>query len=162
VDNDCDGEIDEDVDLEWYVDADGDGFGVNGDPILSCESIVGRADNPLDCDDADALVSPDAIEVCDEIDNDCDGSADVGAADTTIFYLDLDGDGYGQSEETIESCAPVAGFAEADGDCDDAEFNVNPSVAEICDGVDNNCDLVIDEDSADDAVYRARMAGQGC
>ena len=92
VDNDCDGDLDEDIDLGWYPDDDGDGFGTEAEAILSCDAITGYADNSLDCDDADPDISPEAEEVCDDIDNDCDGEVDLGAVDMETYYKDLDGE----------------------------------------------------------------------
>ncbi len=79
VDEDCDGEVDEDdaVDAEaWYLDVDGDGFGAEASALLSCDPIEGRIETGGDCDDTDATVSPQAVDVCDLVDNDCDGQAD--------------------------------------------------------------------------------------
>ncbi|NIS29680.1 MAG: hypothetical protein GWO04_06825, partial [Actinobacteria bacterium] len=78
-DNDCDGEVDEERnEVEWYPDADGDGFGAMTDPIVACEPQEGRSLLPLDCDDADAERSPLAGELCDGFDDDCDGVTDEG------------------------------------------------------------------------------------
>src|SRR5690606_36393039 len=74
VDNDCDDRIDVDaVDARtWYVDADGDTFGASdGATVLACEAPEGYAAVGGDCDDDDPAIHPDALEVCDGIDNDC-------------------------------------------------------------------------------------------
>jgi hypothetical protein len=78
ADNDCDGQIDEGVvDQDWYPDADGDGFGdQTATPYTSCEPLPGLTTDATDCDDASAEVRPDAEEICDDIDNDCDGAID--------------------------------------------------------------------------------------
>ena len=81
-------------------------------------------------------------------DDDIDGSA----SDATLLYQDLDEDGYGTDDETIQSCESLEGYAEEDGDCDDTAPTVNPGEDEVCDGVDNDCDDEIDEDSATDAT----------
>ena len=65
------------------VDADADGFGADGDPILSCEEVTGYIDNPRDCDDGNPDINPDAEEVCDGVDNRCAGEIDVGAVDSS-------------------------------------------------------------------------------
>jgi hypothetical protein len=79
-DNDCDTESDEGLrSIVFFIDGDGDGF---GDPdldlaISSCGAPAGYVDNTADCDDANAAIHPDAVEVCDnDIDNDCSGFAD--------------------------------------------------------------------------------------
>jgi len=79
LDQDCDEAIDEDaVDADrWYPDADGDGYGDQDAGVLSCEPIAGLMMTGGDCDDTDAAISPDSIEVCDDgTDNDCSGALD--------------------------------------------------------------------------------------
>ena len=79
LDDNCDGQIDEGLLEEWYEDVDGDGFG-GGESVLSCNSMDAMTRDGSDCDDGDAEVHPDAVEVWgDERDNDCDGSVDVDA-----------------------------------------------------------------------------------
>ena len=80
---------------------------VDGDSYLAC----------LDCDDADAAVNPAATELCDGLDNDCDGAL------STPEVLDADGDGH-------------AGCL----DCDDSDAAIHPQADELCDGVDQDCD----------------------
>ncbi len=111
-------------------DADNDGFAV-GD----------------DCDDGDAEVNPDATEVCDDVDNDCDGDIDVDATDATAYYGDADADTYGAGKATM-SCTPVTGSATQDGDCDDADAAVHPGATEVCDDLDTDedCDSLVDDD----------------
>jgi hypothetical protein len=57
-DNDCDGEIDEEVQQTFYTDSDGDGYGNPESPVLACELTSGFADNPDDCDDTDEQAPP--------------------------------------------------------------------------------------------------------
>ena len=88
-DNDCSGGADEGYNLPgcvtYYLDADGDGFGLSGDYICSCD-VDGNYDTELhsDCDDTDPDVNPDASEVCDSVDNDCDGNIDEVWGDCTV------------------------------------------------------------------------------
>jgi hypothetical protein len=126
----------------WYYDADGDGFGVAGLALSSCEAPRGYVAISGDCDDISASISPDAAEICDGIDNDCDGDADpAGTPGDTPFYADGDGDGYGDATDTQTSCSAPSGYVAVDGDCDDASAAAAPGLAEICgDGIDNNCD----------------------
>ncbi len=120
-DNDCDGEIDEDGDLDVWPDADGDGYGDEGaDSIQTCELPSGYADNPLDCDDAEATTHNGAVEQCDNIDNDCDLEIDE-SGDGATFYLDADGDGIGVDSDTVRGCSVPAGYSEFAGDCDDSD-----------------------------------------
>jgi len=95
-----------------------------------------------DCDDTDPEVNPDALEYCDSIDNDCDGVTDEpDAMDTTIFYADSDGDGYGDSDATAIACTAPDGFASVPGDCNDTDPYISPAAEEIAgDGIDQDCD----------------------
>ncbi len=95
--------------LDPEIDNDGDGF----------------TENQGDCDDTNNAVYPDAPEIEDGLDNDCDGAIDEG-------FIDIDGDGYTD-----------------DVDCNDNDALINPGATEIFDGVDNNCDGAIDEGFTD-------------
>ncbi len=148
-DNDCDGTVDEDVQATWYADADDDGFGDPAGATDDCDPPEGFVENADDCDDTTALANPDAEEICDEIDNDCDGSVDEDVLST--FYADADGDGFGDGATTVEACVPPTDFVEDDTDCDDADPGVNPGATELCDGVDNDCSGTPDDDYAADA-----------
>ncbi|MEZ4236915.1 MAG: putative metal-binding motif-containing protein [Myxococcota bacterium] len=93
----------------------------------------------LDCDEHDPKVHADAEEVCDGIDNDCDGTVDDGVAE--LAWPDLDGDGYGDATaDIILLCEPRADAVTNDLDCDDTRGDVNPDQAEDCTEVDRNCD----------------------
>ena len=106
------------------VDEDGDGFS--------------PADG--DCDDTDPEVHPDADEVCDGVNNDCDAGIDEDAVDARTLYMDGDGDGYGDAAVTLQACGSPPGFLDGAGDCDDDDAAVHPGAEEICnDGIDNNC-----------------------
>ncbi len=148
VDQDCDGATDEDsVRVATFIDSDGDGFGDSASSVVfACRPITGRSDRPGDCADGNADSYPGAPELCDLLDNDCDGATDEDAP--TTYYLDLDGDGHGVPGDTIETCDPPAGYAPLDDDCDDDDAGRNPSASERCDLVDNDCDGTVDEDGA--------------
>jgi hypothetical protein len=142
TDNDCDGIIDNAaVDrVEWFHDADGDGFG-NADVSLGIYcSLPGMADNGDDCDDADASIHPDAVEICDGMDNDCNGGDDEGL--TNVYFLDSDNDGYGDPSAPGEYCDdPGEGFSDNNEDCNDADAGINPGAEDTAgDEVDQNCD----------------------
>lgn len=106
-----------------------------------------------DCDDEDYNVYPSSVEYCDGLDNDCDGDVDE---DPTYFgttwYLDSDGDGYGDSSISDYQCAVPSGYVADSTDCDDADASAYPGADEVCDGDDENCDGVSDEASAIDAI----------
>ena len=151
VDNDCDGlSDDDDISLDLsataplYLDADGDGFGDVNNFFNSCHSgATGYVVDNTDCNDENGSANPAASEVCDEVDNNCDGDIDEGVL--ISFYLDTDNDGYGNSSLSIEACEQPIGYSDLDGDCDDLEPLANPNEVEVCDGIDNNCDTYVDE-----------------
>ena len=154
IDNDCDGLIDEDEDVvdapTWYADGDGDGFGSQIHTWTTCEAPEGYIADASDCDDAEPTINPDALEICDEVDNDCDEEIDEpGALGPTTFYRDADEDGFGDPGYREEACSPSEGFVDDNTDCDDTRDDVNPDAPEVCDpfDVDEDCDgLVEDED----------------
>jgi len=155
IDNDCDGSVDEDASadaLTWYADTDGDGYGDAGTTTAACTMPSGYVADTTDCDDSDAAVNPAATEICDGIDNDCDGNVDEDdSADALTWYADTDGDGYGDAGNTTVACTMPSGFVADNTDCDDAAAAINPAATEICDGIDNDCDGSVDEDDASDA-----------
>ncbi len=153
IDDDCDAEVDEAgaVDgIPGYPDADGDTYGADG-PGTVCPGTTGYVSSGGDCDDASAAINPAGTEVCDTVDNDCDGLTDEpGTADGTTYYLDQDGDGFGHPILTGVACAPGDGYSEDNTDCDDQDPQRSPGNTEICNNrVDDDCDGTTDE--ADDA-----------
>ncbi|MFT5684100.1 MAG: hypothetical protein ACI8RZ_005041, partial [Myxococcota bacterium] len=150
VDNNCDGNIDEDVQETFWADGDGDGYGDPKSIVETCEKLAGYVSNDEDCDDTSANSNPAAEEICDELDNDCDGTVDEGVTDT--YYADVDGDSYGVSDMTTEACDLPTGYSEIPGDCNDSAAAINPDALELCDKVDNDCDGTVDEDDAVDAL----------
>ena len=118
------------------VDADGDG-------VFSVD----------DCDDNDAAVYPGADEVCDDKDNDCDGTVDgPDSVDAVVQYADADADGFGDAAVLATDCTVMSGFVENLDDCDDTNKSINPDATEVCDeaDVDEDCDGLIDD--GDDSV----------
>ena len=105
-----------------------------------------------DCDDLDASVNPDASEICDDVDNDCDGlvdNDDTSLWDGVPVYTDADGDGYGQDDSVTAACAPGDGQSAEGGDCDDDDEARNPGAAELCNGSDDDCDGDEDDEDSD-------------
>lgn len=123
--------------------------GDTGEEVIDVDQDGFAADQ--DCDDSDAGVNPGAVEVCDGLDNDCDGAVDNQAADATPWYADLDGDGWGGGEPVL-SCAQPAQSVARGGDCLDSDPAVNPDAAEVCDALDVDEDCDGQADDADDSV----------
>ena len=175
IDNDCDGVIDP-VNAEgcntWYVDSDGDGFGTYGAPAKCfCDGQLGYASVGGDCNDGDAAVNPGATEVCNGKDDDCDASKDPnGTLGCTVYYGDVDGDGYGVSNVAACACAVDGLFsATQGGDCNDAVIAINPGATEACNGKDDNCNGQTDESllkawylDGDGDGYGTGAAALGC
>ncbi len=111
-------------------DADGDGYENAG---------LGGAD----CDDGNAAVNPAMDEACNAVDDDCDGVVDEGV--TTPFWADADGDSFGDAAVETQACAAPSGYVANTDDCDDTTAARWPGNPEVCDGLDNDCNLVVDE-----------------
>ncbi len=157
LDDDCDGDVDEDaVDvLVWFADTDDDGFGDPEAALPTCGIPEGHVDNDRDCDDTSAAVHPGVPEVCNGIDDDCDGGVDKDAVDARVWYADLDRDGFGTPWATRTACSAPAPYTDNDTDCDDTDDEVNPGADEVCNGVDDDCNTVVDDDPVDGTpVYR--------
>ena len=156
ADNDCDGTVDE-ADASdassWYADADGDTYGDAAIGTVACDAPLGYVADATDCDDAAASVNPAEIELCNGLDDNCDGAVDEDtSADAASWYADGDGDGFGDAGDTLASCSAPSGYVSDASDCDDADAAVNPGAVEYCNSVDDDCDGDIDEDSALDAA----------
>jgi hypothetical protein len=142
VDDNCNSLIDEGVKTTYYRDSEGDDYGVSSDTIQACSRPAGYAALSGDCDDGVSNTNPGAIEVCNGVDDDCDGNVDEGVK--TTYYRDSDGDNYGVTSDTTLACTVPTGYAELSGDCNDGDAAINPGATEACDGVDSDCDGVLD------------------
>jgi hypothetical protein len=176
-DDDCDGLEDESVvELEWWPDLDRDGWGdPRSMPVLDC--VAPGPDWSVtvgDCDDGASDVSPAALEICNNVDDDCDGYIDSDdpnlQLDETVYgFLDEDGDGFG----SIPVSDPCGSRVPIDGDCDDGDGSVYPGAPEVPgDGIDQDCDdedepiaghtgEVVDVDTDGDGLTDAEEAALG-
>ena len=156
------------METTFYADADGDGYGDAGSTTSACSAPEGYVADNTDCNDGDASVNPGATEVCNGVDDNCDGNIDEGVE--TTFYADADGDGYGDAGSSVSACSAPEGYVGDNTDCNDADAAVNLGMTEVCNGVDDNCDGNIDEgvtttsynDADLDGFGDAGMSNTGC
>ncbi len=171
LNNDCDDLTDEGVTRPLFVDADRDGHGVaDGSPVMACAGAAGLSLFNDDCDDADVTVHGAQVEICDGVNNDCDDATDE-SPQAVPWYRDMDGDGFGDPTDSVESCDPLVGRSVLDTDCDDGDATVSPRAAERCDGVDNDCrggadfrvaDNDLEDDDQDGVADDACEGGTDC
>ncbi|HYO68759.1 MAG TPA: putative metal-binding motif-containing protein, partial [Archangium sp.] len=154
---------------QWRKDADNDGQGSKtGTGLTSCTQPLGHVANDLDCDDSNNQRYTGAPELCNGVDENCNGMADDGLAlntdctgegscsgkrvcgtdggvicnnpKPTVLYADSDSDTYGAADAGVTNCGPTrAGYVSNSTDCDDTRATVNPAARELCDTLDNNC-----------------------
>ena len=142
VDNDCDLLTDEDpAPNERFPDTDGDGYGNERTGSYACFPGDDWIEVGEDCNDSNPDMNPSAAEACNDVDDDCNGVPDDGI-EWNFWFLDSDGDGWGDDDSSLSACAaPAESWVLVGDDCDDDEAGVNPGATEVCDdGVDNDCD----------------------
>ena len=141
-DNDCNGKTDDNVgNTLFYEDKDKDGWGVGAGKAMCKGSGLLLATKSGDCDDNDAARHPLAAEVCDDKDNNCNGSTDEGGVAKKLYFRDVDGDGWGVTGDTKTLCVANSPYtALKGGDCADGDKFVNPAQAEVqCNKKDDDC-----------------------
>ncbi|HYV94461.1 MAG TPA: MopE-related protein, partial [Chitinophagales bacterium] len=149
IDDNCNGQVDEGVKTTFYADADGDTYGNVSSTTLACSAPSGYVSNSTDCNDANAAVHPNATEVCNSIDDNCNGTTDEGCGGSFTYYADTDNDLYGNPNSSITSSSstPPAGYVANNTDCNDANAAIHPGVADVCNSIDDNCNGTVDENA---------------
>ena len=148
IDNDCNARVDENTDSDapsWFYDGDQDGFGDPAIVLHACVSPAGYVADNTDCDDSTSITYPSAPEYCDGQDNNCNAIVDESAVDSDLWFIDADGDGYGEASVLELSCTQPENFVSNSEDCNDLSNQQHPDASEVCNGEDDNCDGQIDE-----------------
>jgi hypothetical protein len=174
--------------VTYFQDNDGDGEGSDV-TMAACSTPVGYVNNSNDCDDFDNNIATNAVELCNNYDDNCNNAIDEG--------FDQDNDGYsscmGDCDDNSAIAHPQAmelcnlvddncnsivdegfdndgdGFTLCNGDCNDNFAGINPSITETCNGLDDNCDGLADEglttpwyNDIDEDGYGAGVASYFC
>lgn len=153
-DNDCDGTTDEDGALGckiFYPDQDNDGAGIGQGACVCANPGPGYAGAGGDCNDLVGSIGPQAKEICNDIDDNCNGVTDEPqSSGCTVYYLDKDADGFGDPDDAACLCASkkTPDYVTVAGDCDDGSDKIKPGTVELCNKVDDNCDGKTDEENA--------------
>jgi len=174
-DNNCNGQTDEAGAKGckvYYKDKDADKFGDNDDSACLCPSKKGAdwIEQGGDCDDTNKLIKPGVDEVCNKKDDNCNGKTDEEGADgCKLYYTDADLDGYGPATSATGQslgkclCGPNKIYTtDKPGDCDDNTKKVNPTVLEICNGVDDDCSGKTDDGNAASSCPPVAGGQAGC
>jgi hypothetical protein len=129
----------------YYQDNDGDGYGDPSTGVSDCTTPLGYVMDNTDCLDNNGDVYPDGFEICNGIDDNCNGDNDEDV-ELATYYLDNDGDGFGGATGSIQSCDIPAGYIQTGGDCNDNNANIRPTAQELCStNYDDDCDGLINE-----------------
>ena len=144
-DDDCDGLTNEGITfITYYADNDGDGFGNPNASLSACSPPLGYVTNNSDCNDANALIKPGAVELCNLVDDNCNGQVNEGLVFAN-YYIDTDQDGFGAGAPT-NSCTPIFGnYVTNNLDCNNNNANIRPNASELCNSIDDNCNTLIDD-----------------
>lgn len=131
----------------WYVFALACSARGSGECVEDCGETPGETDRTEDTSDTGCVAGP---EVCDGVDNDCNGLVDDAPVDGVAWYGDEDGDGHGdEAAEPIVACESPAGSVATNDDCADADPSTHPGAEETCNSIDDDCDGLVDDSDPD-------------
>jgi hypothetical protein len=134
----------------YFPDLDDDGYGASGSERLLCHdpATYHYALDGGDCNDDPAgngaAFHPGALEVCDGLDNNCNGQRDEGFTLQT-YWRDQDSDTYGDPLQAVQACQQPTGYVTNNADCEPDKYFAHPGGTEICNGVDDDCNQTVDD-----------------
>ena len=129
---------------KYYADTDGDGFGDISFDTLACEIPLGYALDSTDCNDLNPEIHPTLTDICNAIDDNCNGLTDEDATFVT-YFADIDGDTFGDILNDSTACNELIGYVLDNSDCNDTNNAIYPGATELCNYLDDNCDGFIDD-----------------
>lgn len=110
----------------YYYDSDGDGYGGQGGQVWCGYHPYYYVSNNADCNDGNPGINPSRPEICNSVDDNCNGSVDEGISFTT-WYLDSDHDGYGSTNSLYICYNPGSNYITGNNtDCNDNNPNIHP------------------------------------
>ncbi|MEE9525609.1 MAG: MopE-related protein [Candidatus Woesearchaeota archaeon] len=164
LDNNCDGNVDEVPTSTYYQDLDSDTYGNASVSQTVCIQPGGYVSDNTDCNDNDASISPGTSEICNDVDDNCNGQEDEGLAVActndiqcgsngcalgTYYSFNCNNPGtcssYCSNTTNITDSDNDGYDIQCDSDCNDSDASINPGATEICNGLDENCNAFIDE-----------------
>jgi hypothetical protein len=127
-------------------------------------NIADTADTGDTADTSNIFDTAETGETAEPIDTDNTGdTGDTGCEETSSWYQDNDGDGYGDVTSYLEACYQPTGYVADNTDCDDTDATINPGATETYyDGIDQNCDGLSDNDADGDGYDSADHGGTDC
>ena len=149
IDDNCNGLINDGIPtFTFFADNDNDSFGDADISLDTCSNIppTGFVTNSLDCNDNNPNIHPNAPEICNSIDDNCNGLINDGIP-TFTFFADNDNDSFGDADVSLDTCSniPPSGFVANSLDCNDNNPNIHPNAPEICNSIDDNCNGLIND-----------------